>query len=291
MLKNLLLPAIFLLAHCASAQTNPDDRAAVIAVVQRMFEAMRTGDSTMLRSTFDPSARLQTAVTNKEGKPLLLEETVDEFAKAVGSPHDEVWDERTWGFDVRVDGRLAHVWTEYTFFAGEKMSHCGVDAFQLFKGPDGWKITQLTDTRRRDLCQTDPNADLTAIHQLMDDWHHAAAVADEDKFFGSLTADGIYLGTDASERWLRDDMKEWSKKYFDRESAWAFTPHDRHVYFSQDGQTAWFEELLDTWMGPCRGSGVLAKTPEGWKIKHYDLAVAVANDIVNDYIKLLPKKK
>jgi hypothetical protein len=290
MLKNLLLPLLFLLPFCACAQSDAKEREAVITVVQRMFEAMRTGDSTLLRSTFDPNARLQTAVTNKAGKPMLLEETVDEFAKAVGAPHDEVWDERPWGFDVRVDGRLASVWVEYSFFAGEKMSHCGVDAFQLFNGADGWKITQITDTRRKDGCQTDPNADLTAINQLMDNWHHAAAVADEDVFFGSMTADGIYLGTDASERWLRDEMKEWSKKYFDRDTAWAFTPHDRHVYFSENGQMAWFEELLDTWMGPCRGSGVLMKTPDGWKIKHYDLAVAVANDIVNDYIKLLPKK-
>jgi len=290
MLKKLLFPTLLLLQFCASAQTDNKEREAVITVVQHMFQAMRTGDSTLLRSTFDPTARLQTAITSKEGKPLLLVETVDEFAKAIAAPHDEVWDERPWSFDVRIDGRLATAWVEYTFYAGEKMSHCGVDAFQLFNGPAGWKITQITDTRRKDHCQTDPNADLAAINKLMDDWHHAAAVADEDMFFGSMTVDGIYLGTDASERWLRDEMKEWSKKYFDRESAWAFTAHDRHVYFSQDGQTAWFEELLDTWMGPCRGSGVLTKTTEGWKIKHYDLAVAVANDIVNEYIKLLPKK-
>lgn len=251
---------------------------------------MRAGDSTALRSTFDASARLQTAFTNKEGKPMLSNENMDEFARAVGTPHEEVYDERIWSYDVRIDGRLASAWTEYSFFLGDKLSHCGVNAFQLFKGENGWKITQITDTRRRDNCQTEPNADLGAINQLMDAWHHAAAVADEEKFYGSMTPDGIYLGTDASERWLRDEMKEWSKKYFERESAWAFTAHDRQVYLSQNGQIAWFEELLDTWMGPCRGSGVLQKTADGWKIRHYNLAVAVANDVVNEYIKLLPKK-
>lgn len=292
MLKSLLPIALLVLPFCLGAQTStPDDQAAVIATIQRMFDAMRKGDSTLLRSSFDASARLQTAVTNKEGKPVLLEETVDEFAKAVGTPHTEVYDERIWSYDVRVDGRLATAWTDYTFFLGEKMSHCGVNAFMLFKGENGWKITQITDTRRRDGCQTEPSADLAAIHQLMDNWHRAAAVADEDTFFGSMTPDGIYLGTDASERWLRDELKEWSKKYFDRDTAWDFKPHDRQVYFAQNGQTAWFEELLDTWMGPCRGSGVLVKTKEGWKIKQYNLAVAVANDVVNDYIKLLPKKK
>jgi hypothetical protein len=267
-----------------------DDQAAVIATIQRMFDAMRAGDSTMLRTTFDPTARLQSAFTNKEGKPVLVTEAISEFVNAVGTPHKEVWDERIWSYDVRIDGRLATAWTDYTFFLDDKMLHCGVNAFHLFKGENGWKITQITDTRRREGCQTEPNTDLATVHKLMDAWHHAAAVADEDTFFGSMTADGIYLGTDATERWLRDEMKEWSKQYFAKESAWAFTAHHRQVYFSANGQTAWFEELLDTWMGPCRGSGVLTKTNDGWKIRHYNLAVLVANDLIQDYIKLLPKK-
>ena len=121
----------------------------------------------------------------------------------------------------------------------------------------------------------------------MDGWHHAAAVADEATFFGSMTKDGIYLGTDASERWERDEMKEWSKKYFDRASAWAFTARNREIYFSHDGETAWFEEKLDTWMGECRGSGVLVQTNEGWKIKHYNLAVTIANEKIDGFIKLI----
>lgn len=291
MLKNLLLPCLLLFHFSALAQmAADDDQAAVIATIQRMFDAMRAGDSTMLRTTFDPTARLQSAFTNKEGKPVLVTEAISEFVNAVGTPHKEVWDERIWSYDVRIDGRLATAWTDYTFFLDDKMLHCGVNAFHLFKGENGWKITQITDTRRREGCQTEPNADLATIHKLMDAWHHAAAVADEDTFFGSMTADGIYLGTDATERWLRDEMKEWSAKYFARESAWAFTAHDRQVYFSANGQTAWFEELLDTWMGPCRGSGVLIKTADGWKIRHYNLAVLVANDLIQDYIKLLPKK-
>lgn len=291
-----LLPLAFV-AACfqANAQTTDADQTAVIATIQRMFDAMRAGDSSALRATFHPTARLQSAFTsnpdsNRGGKPVLLDESVDDFAKTIGTPHKEVWDERIWSYDVRVDGRLASAWTEYTFFLDNEMSHCGVNAFHLFNDGTGWKITSITDTRRRNGCQREPNTDLPAIHKLMDDWHHAAAVADEDKFFGSMTPDGIYLGTDASERWLRDEMKEWSAKYFAKETAWAFTAHDRQVYFSQNGQMAWFEELLDTWMGPCRGSGVLQKTSEGWKIKHYNLAVAVSNEVVNEYIKLLPKK-
>lgn len=287
MLRKCILPLFLLLQVSAQAQT--DERSAVIAVIQRMFDGMRAADSSAVRSVFDPSARLQSVFTNKEGQPVLATETIDEFVGAVGTPHKEVWDERIWTYDVNLDGPMATAWTEYTFFLDNKMLHCGVNAFHLFKGPQGWKITQITDTRHKQGCQTAPDADEAAINRLMDDWHHAAAVADEDAFFGSMAPDGIYLGTDATERWLRDDMREWSKKYFERESAWAFTAHDRRVYFSADGQLAWFEELLDTWMGLCRGSGVLKKSNEGWKISHYNLAVTVPNDLIKGFVELVKK--
>lgn len=128
----------------------------------------------------------------------------------------------------------------------------------------------------------------------MDAWHKAAATADEDAFFGAMTIDAVYLGTDASEYWRRDEMKAWAQPYFDKDSAWAFTPKSRHVYMSADKKMAWFDELLDTWMGTCRGSGVLIKEADGWKMKHYNLAVTVPNDLINQYIELLktlPSKK
>ena len=292
MLKKILFLALILLGFSSRAQT--DDHSAVIATIQKMFDGMRAGDSAAVNSVFDPSDRVRTTYTNKEGVAVIVTEKISHFVEAGGTPHDEIWDERIWGYDVRIDDILATAWTEYTFFLGEKMSHCGVNAFQLFKSEEGWKIIQITDTRRRNGCQTEPDADESAIHQLLNAWHHAAAVADEDIFFGSMTPEGIYLGTDATERWLRDDMKEWSKKYFEQDSAWAFTPKNRQIYLSSNGQMAWFEELLDTWMGVCRGSGVLQKTEEGWKITHYNLAVTVPNEVINGFIELVknaPAKK
>ena len=128
------------------------------------------------------------------------------------------------------------------------------------------------------------------LNTLMDNWHQAAAVADEEIFFGSMHDDAIYLGTDKSERWEKAIFKEWSSKFFDRDTAWAFTPYDRELYFAQDGQTVWFEELLDTWMGPCRGSGVITLKENHWKIAHYNLAMLIDNDDVQDVITLLTNK-
>lgn len=265
----------------------PSEKMEVIKTVQALFDAMRAGDSAIVRSVFLPEAKMHTAFfSQSSGKNEIREGSLERFANAVGTPHDEVWDEKIWGYSVHLEAPLATVWTPYTFYLGEKMSHCGINTFLLFQTEEGWKILNIADTRRTSACQTEPT-DAQAIHTMLDAWHKAAATADEDVFFGSMTEDGIYLGTDATERWLRDELKEWSKKYFERESAWAFTATKRHVYFSEDGQTAWFEEELDTWMGPCRGSGVVQLSAEGWKIRHYNLAILVPNDVVNDFIELV----
>ncbi len=143
-------------------------------------------------------------------------------------------------------------------------------------------ITVLLLISQMCIAQTEINK----INNLMNSWHKAAATADEDLFFGSMTEKGIYLGTDKTEKWTRDEMKEWSKEYFDRESAWDFTVLNRDVYISEDGKTAWFNEKLDTWMGVCKGTGVLVKQKNGWKIALYDLSVTVDNDNIQQFIEL-----
>ncbi len=127
-----------------------------------------------------------------------------------------------------------------------------------------------------------------AIDKLLTEWHKAASYADLEGYFGKMTDDAIYLGTDASEHWSKDEFYKFCKPHFEKGSAWTFKAKNRTIYYSEKSEIAWFDEVLDTWMGDCRGSGVLIyKKKNGWKIKHYNLAVAVPNDIVKEYIKLL----
>ncbi len=92
----------------------------------------------------------------KESQPVLRTGSIDGFVKGVGTPHEKVWNESIWDSEVRIDGNLAHVWTKYAFYLGEDFSHCGVDAFQLFKDDNGWRIFQLTDTRQFEDCELPP---------------------------------------------------------------------------------------------------------------------------------------
>jgi hypothetical protein len=135
------------------AQATAED--SVRAVVTGLFDAMRARDGAAVRASFAPGARLQAAVVRRDGTAVLEEDTVEAFARAVGEPSDVQWDEQIDRWQVRIDAPLAIVTVDYTFFAGPRLSHCGIDAFQLFRGPDGWKIFQLTDTRRRTGCRAE----------------------------------------------------------------------------------------------------------------------------------------
>ncbi|MGH7518566.1 MAG: Rid family hydrolase [Gemmatimonadales bacterium] len=129
----------------------PDERAVVLRVVQRLFDGMRAGDSATVRSAFHPNAQLATAIV-RQGNAIVEIDTLESFIRAVGTPHAEVWDERLSNTSVQVDGTLASVWTDYSFYLGNKFSHCGVDAFQLAKSGGEWRIVALADTRRRQGC-------------------------------------------------------------------------------------------------------------------------------------------
>jgi len=131
--------------------------------------------------------------------------------------------------------------------------------------------------------------DKAVINTLLDNWHVAAANGDYNGYFGKIAEDGIYIGTDATENWDKQAFSVFSKPYFDRGKAWDFKALERNIYFSKDGKTAWFDELLDTWMKVCRGSGVLEKTGNEWKIKHYVLSMTVPNDATQEVLPLKGK--
>ncbi|OCB74346.1 nuclear transport factor 2 family protein [Flavobacterium crassostreae] len=124
------------------------------------------------------------------------------------------------------------------------------------------------------------------IHQMLDAWHKAAAQADYQAYFGSLTEDAIFIGTDATENWSKPAFQAYAKPYFDQGKAWDFKAIIRNIYFDKTGKIAWFDELLDTQMKICRGSGVLLKTGKTWKIKHYVLSMTVPNDNTSEVVKI-----
>ena len=127
------------------------------------------------------------------------------------------------------------------------------------------------------------------INAVLDAWHKAAAEAQFDTYFSLMTPNGVFIGTDATENWQNDAFRAFAKPFFEKGKAWDFKVLERHIYFSKDHQTAWFDELLDTQMKICRGSGVLVKSGKQWKIAHYVLSMTVPNDKTNEVVKAKDK--
>lgn len=125
-----------------------------------------------------------------------------------------------------------------------------------------------------------------AISQSLDAWHGAAASANFEAYFELMTEDAVFIGTDAGENWQRNAFIDYAKPHFDSGKAWSFTAVERNIYVDKESNLAWFDELLDTQMKICRGSGVLRKEDGKWKIIHYVLSLVVPNEYVNDVVQL-----
>ena len=151
-MKQLLFIFSFLFVLSLQAQ-NPEEEAAKQAVV-KFFEAFHKQDTIALRAMTKGDVRLQSISVDKEGKSNLNESEYGQFLKNIASiPKDRTFEEKLLGFNVQVDGNMANVWTPYEFWYQGKMSHCGVNSFQLMKEGDSWKIIYLVDTRRGEGCK------------------------------------------------------------------------------------------------------------------------------------------
>ena len=124
------------------------------------------------------------------------------------------------------------------------------------------------------------------INLVLDNWHKDASEASFDTYFNAMSSTSVFIGTDAYENWNLKAFKSFSKPHFDKGKAWSFTAVDRNIYIDSDAKIAWFDELLDTWMGVCRGSGVLKKIDNSWKIEHYVLSLTIPNSNIEDVINL-----
>lgn len=145
-------------------------------------------------------------------------------------------------------------------------------------------------------CQSGPSwgpaaSNRIAADGVLDDFHDAAAKADEARYFGHFAKDGVFLGTDATERWTTEEFHAWAKPYFAKGTAWTYTPTKRNLTVSDDGATAWFDEdLQNAKMGHCRGSGVLVREGGAWKVSQYNLSVPVPNELMGKVVEMIRAK-
>ncbi|MEW6989057.1 nuclear transport factor 2 family protein [Colwelliaceae bacterium 6441] len=127
-----------------------------------------------------------------------------------------------------------------------------------------------------------------AIDKTLDEFHVAATGANFDKYFSLLATNSVFLGTDATERWTKEEFKTFVKPYFSKGKGWRYEPTQRNISLINEKNMAFFDELLiNKNYGQCRGSGILIKENNQWKILQYNLSIPVPNHISNGVVSLI----
>jgi SnoaL-like domain len=141
-------------------------------------------------------------------------------------------------------------------------------------------------TKSADQAHADIPKQKERITAMLDSFNVAAANAEYDRYFQFFTADATYIGTDATENWTKQAYLTWAKPYFDKKKTWNFKALQRNIYFGSNPDIAWFDELLQTQMKICRGSGVVVRQGNEWKVQQYVLSMTVPNEHTDAVVKV-----
>ena len=152
----LLIVILFLSTHVGWTQegnTSVSDEEEVKQLVITFFEGFHQQDSTAIKKVVHEQVIMQSIGKNQVGEVVLSKQDFSGFLTSICSIPDTVqFEERIHDYEVKLDGKMANVWTPYSFYVNGNLSHCGTNSFQLFKRKGVWKIFYIVDTRNREGC-------------------------------------------------------------------------------------------------------------------------------------------
>jgi hypothetical protein len=272
-----------------------ETRNEVKKVVDNFIKHLNNQDVKNLTTLLDPSVGLMT-IFYEGAKSILTAESLEMFLQNIEDAKTGSFQEELLNYRINYSNVMATVWCEYNFFYDNAIHHCGENAFQLYKSPKGWKIIQITDTRyQRRMCNnskpTTKYERKASLIKFIDKWHKNASESNGDQYFDAIADDGVYIGTAPGEFWTKEEFKNWVLTYLGDAKMWHFETIDRHIYFNNDEDLAWFNENLETSMGICHATGVANFSSSGWKIQYYQLSVTVPNELMTDFMQLKNKHK
>lgn len=275
LLFSILFPFLLLAQERDSSltQKGPD------FMVQAFFKALNAKDTSALRTLLLPEVELSTVKESGALETISLQTFLEQLGE-IRLPIEE----RTSVDQLRSTDLMAQAWMPYRFYLNGAYTHCGINHIFLIRRGARWWIKQIIDTRHKH-CAID-SVNQEKVHAFIDDWHRAAAEADEAAFFGKMAPTSVYIGTDTNERWTKKAFRRWAQPYFKASPAWDFEPLSRNLRFLDNGLVL-FDELLSTHMGVCRSTGLLRKVGADYQILHYQLSLTLDNAKLPDFLKLL----
>jgi hypothetical protein len=196
-MKKILTAIIFTLAISISAfAQKADDAKDALAVVNKLFDMMAAHNPAEIIALHTPDAQLVAVMKNKEGKSVSRTFTAEAFSKNFAEKRSEL-KENMYAPKVEIHGDLAIVSGRYVFLIDGKISHCGMNAFNLVRTEAGWRIANAATTMESE-CERDVRA--AEIQTI------AASPQDVSTIDGIIKAfyEAISGGKNQPRQWARD---------------------------------------------------------------------------------------
>jgi len=148
-----ILPIVFLFFSFSSFSQHTEEQLEAKATIDAFFEAFHKKDSVALKEFGHPDIAMQSIAVGPDGSTKFSSGNYSDFVKTIVSiPESTKFKERLLTYDIIINGSMATVITDYSFYINGELKHCGVNNFQLFKENEEWKIVYIIDTRTTKNC-------------------------------------------------------------------------------------------------------------------------------------------
>lgn len=143
-MKKLILFIVLFFTFTIHGQKNEIEH-----TIKLFFEGFHQRDTIKLKSICSENLVLHSISESERGNKFSVEKAADFYKSIVSIPTTMKFEEKILDYKIQIDGTMAHVWTPYEFYVNDKLSHSGVNSFQLYKENEVWKVVYILDTRRK----------------------------------------------------------------------------------------------------------------------------------------------
>ena len=144
--------AITIISAAALHAQKQDDKAAAIGVVNQLFFEMASANPAGILALHTPTSDLAAVFKLPDGKTRYESINGEKFSQMFKDRSRGVMKEEMYAPNFEMNGDWAMVWGRYVFYVNDKISHCGINQFNLVRIDGTWKITNGASTVDRGDC-------------------------------------------------------------------------------------------------------------------------------------------
>ena len=144
-MKTTLLFFCFAVFAFQTVAQMPSEKAVPLAVVDKLFAEMAAANPAGILALGTPENQLVAIRKMRDGSSRVEVISGEAFSKMFTNKEANLREEM-YAPQVEVEGDYAMVYGRYVFFVGERLSHCGVNQFNLVKIAGVWKIANGAST-------------------------------------------------------------------------------------------------------------------------------------------------